>query len=143
MSANALTNPIRTQTSPGPTVSGPVVLLGRLLFALIFLMSGPRHFMSSTIAYARTGCAHGFDRRACLRIDRVARRSFHSAGLSRQNRSLAHRSLSCGRYAHVAQILGNFRSHGGADADGKFHEECFHAGRRAAHHSIRLRAVEP
>ena len=52
MSANALTNPIRTQTSPGPTVSGPVVLLGRLLFALIFLMSGPRHFMSSTIAYA-------------------------------------------------------------------------------------------
>jgi len=102
MSANALTNPIRTQTSPGPTVSGPVV----------------------------------------LRIDRVARRSFHSAGLSRQNRSLAPRSLSCGRYAHVAQILGNFRSHGGADADGKFHEECFHAGRRAAHHSIWLRAME-
>jgi putative oxidoreductase len=32
--------------------SGPVVLLGRFLFALIFLMSGPRHFMSETIAYA-------------------------------------------------------------------------------------------
>jgi putative oxidoreductase len=26
--------------------------LGRLLFALIFILSGPRHFMSSTIAYA-------------------------------------------------------------------------------------------
>jgi putative oxidoreductase len=31
---------------------GPIVLLGRLLFALIFLMSGPRHFLSQTIAYA-------------------------------------------------------------------------------------------
>jgi len=30
----------------------PVVLLGRLLFALIFLMSGPMHFSSQTIAYA-------------------------------------------------------------------------------------------
>lgn len=30
----------------------PIVLLGRLLFALIFLLSGPRHFMSQTIAYA-------------------------------------------------------------------------------------------
>jgi putative oxidoreductase len=28
------------------------VFLGRLLFALIFVMSGPRHFMSQTIAYA-------------------------------------------------------------------------------------------
>jgi putative oxidoreductase len=27
-------------------------LLGRILFALIFILSGPRHFMSSTIAYA-------------------------------------------------------------------------------------------
>jgi putative oxidoreductase len=29
-----------------------VVLLGRFLFVLIFIMSGPRHFMGSTIAYA-------------------------------------------------------------------------------------------
>ena len=33
-------------------VSGPIVLLGRLLFGLIFVMSGPRHFLSQTIAYA-------------------------------------------------------------------------------------------
>lgn len=33
-------------------LSGPIVLLGRFLFALIFVMSGPRHFMSQTIAYA-------------------------------------------------------------------------------------------
>ncbi|MGB2602928.1 MAG: DoxX family protein [Candidatus Sulfotelmatobacter sp.] len=32
--------------------SGPIVLLGRFLFVLIFLMSGPRHFLSQTIAYA-------------------------------------------------------------------------------------------
>ena len=32
--------------------AGPIVLLGRFLFVLIFLMSGPRHFMSQTIAYA-------------------------------------------------------------------------------------------
>ncbi|HZW93337.1 MAG TPA: DoxX family protein [Candidatus Eremiobacteraceae bacterium] len=32
--------------------SGAIVLLGRLLFVLIFLMSGPRHFLSQTIAYA-------------------------------------------------------------------------------------------
>lgn len=34
------------------TGSGPVVLLGRFLFTLIFVMSGPRHFMSQTIAYS-------------------------------------------------------------------------------------------
>ena len=32
--------------------AGPIVLLGRFLFVLIFVMSGPRHFMSQTIAYA-------------------------------------------------------------------------------------------
>jgi putative oxidoreductase len=32
--------------------SGPIVLLGRILFGLIFVMSGPRHFMSQTIGYA-------------------------------------------------------------------------------------------
>jgi putative oxidoreductase len=31
---------------------GVVVLLGRLFFALIFLMSGPNHFSKQTIAYA-------------------------------------------------------------------------------------------
>jgi putative oxidoreductase len=29
-----------------------VVVLGRALFALIFLLSGPRHFLSQTVAYA-------------------------------------------------------------------------------------------
>ncbi len=38
-----------TQT---PAFAGPIVLLGRLFFALIFLMAGPNHFRSQTIAYA-------------------------------------------------------------------------------------------
>jgi putative oxidoreductase len=32
--------------------AGPLVLLGRLFFVLIFLMAGPNHFASQTIAYA-------------------------------------------------------------------------------------------
>ena len=34
------------------SVSAPIVLIGRLLFVLIFLMSGPMHFSSQTIGYA-------------------------------------------------------------------------------------------
>jgi putative oxidoreductase len=46
----AATNSTPQQQST--TGSGPIVLLGRFLFVLIFVMSGPRHFMSQTIAYA-------------------------------------------------------------------------------------------
>jgi putative oxidoreductase len=35
-----------------PAIAGPIVLLGRVLFALIFVLSGPNHFTSQTIAYA-------------------------------------------------------------------------------------------
>jgi putative oxidoreductase len=35
-----------------PALAGPIALLGRLFFALIFLMAGPNHFSSQTIAYA-------------------------------------------------------------------------------------------
>jgi putative oxidoreductase len=53
MSASNSTLAARPQlTSASREASGPVVLLGRLLFVLIFLMSGPRHFMGQTIAYA-------------------------------------------------------------------------------------------
>jgi uncharacterized membrane protein YphA (DoxX/SURF4 family) len=33
-------------------LAGPIILLARLLFALIFLLAGPRHFMSQTVACA-------------------------------------------------------------------------------------------
>ena len=38
--------------SQAPALAGPVVLLGRLFFVLIFLMAGPNHFSGQTIAYA-------------------------------------------------------------------------------------------
>jgi putative oxidoreductase len=53
MSASNPAYPNRSLTASVPSVgAGPIVFLGRLLFALIFVMSGPRHFMSQTIAYA-------------------------------------------------------------------------------------------
>jgi putative oxidoreductase len=38
--------------SPAGRVSAPVVFLGRLFFAFIFLTAAPHHFQSQTIAYA-------------------------------------------------------------------------------------------
>ncbi|MGA6981042.1 MAG: DoxX family protein [Candidatus Sulfotelmatobacter sp.] len=52
MSASSTSYPVRSRAATLPVAAASVVLLGRLLFALIFIMSGPRHFMSSTIAYA-------------------------------------------------------------------------------------------
>src|SRR6202451_290718 len=52
MSASSTPYPVRSQAASFSVASGPIVLLCRCLFALIFIMSGPRHFMSSTIAYA-------------------------------------------------------------------------------------------
>jgi len=44
-----------SQSFPRSTaLSGPIVLLGRLLFALIFLMAGPNHFAHQSIAFAAT-----------------------------------------------------------------------------------------
>jgi putative oxidoreductase len=53
MSASRSTALNQSQTqSLSLGASGPIALLGRFLFVLIFLMSGPRHFLSQTIAYA-------------------------------------------------------------------------------------------
>jgi putative oxidoreductase len=52
MSAASSNFPARVQpTTASFDAAGPIVLLGRFLFVLIFVMSGPRHFMSQTIAY--------------------------------------------------------------------------------------------
>jgi putative oxidoreductase len=53
MSAASSTIQARPQaTSVTLEATGPITLLGRFLFVLIFLMSGPRHFLSQTIAFA-------------------------------------------------------------------------------------------
>ena len=43
---------LTTTKSQAGAVSAPVVFLGRLFFVLIFLLAGPNHFSSQTIAYA-------------------------------------------------------------------------------------------
>lgn len=45
-------NPATLPSSFQSPIAGPVVLTGRLLFVLIFIMAGPNHFASQTIAYA-------------------------------------------------------------------------------------------
>jgi putative oxidoreductase len=53
MATNSSTIPGRSQAASASLEGfGPIAFLGRFLFALIFVMSGPRHFMSATIAYA-------------------------------------------------------------------------------------------
>jgi putative oxidoreductase len=53
MSASSSTFPTRSKAvSVSLEGTGPVVLLGRFLFALIFLMAAPNLFSSQTIAYA-------------------------------------------------------------------------------------------
>jgi putative oxidoreductase len=42
----------QSQSTTSQQGFGPIVLLGRFLFALIFVMSGPRHFTSPVIAFA-------------------------------------------------------------------------------------------
>src|ERR1700736_2448301 len=49
--ASAAALPARS-LSQAPAIAGPIVLLGRLFFVLIFLMAGPSHFSKQTIAYA-------------------------------------------------------------------------------------------
>lgn len=48
----SIAQPLTTTKSQSAAISAPVVLLGRLFFVLIFLLAGPNHFSSQTIAYA-------------------------------------------------------------------------------------------
>lgn len=53
MSSTSSAFPPHSQTASASSgATGPIVLLGRFLFVLIFVMSGPRHFMSEIIGYA-------------------------------------------------------------------------------------------
>ena len=46
--------PMRSEAVGVSLGASPVILLGRFLFVLIFLMSAPMHFSSQTIGYAAT-----------------------------------------------------------------------------------------
>jgi len=47
-----IASPVIQKVTSANQASGLVTFLGRFLFVLIFLLSGPRHFLSQTIAYA-------------------------------------------------------------------------------------------
>src|SRR5271155_4321135 len=51
-SQSAKSQSTQSQSSALPAVAAPIALLGRFLFALIFVMSSPMHFAHQTIAYA-------------------------------------------------------------------------------------------
>lgn len=52
MAVSSSTISVRTQAVGVSLGTSPVILLGRFLFVLIFLMSGPMHFTGQTIGYA-------------------------------------------------------------------------------------------
>lgn len=47
-----IASPVMQNAASSSRPSGLLTFLGRLFFVLIFLLSGPRHFLSQTIAYA-------------------------------------------------------------------------------------------
>jgi len=51
MATATITNRPQSLTQSA-SLSAPIVLLGRILFALLFLMTGPAHLAKPTIAYA-------------------------------------------------------------------------------------------
>lgn len=50
--ASAASSMSTRSVTQAPAIAAPIVLLGRVFFALIFLLSAPNHFASPTIAYA-------------------------------------------------------------------------------------------
>jgi putative oxidoreductase len=46
----SIAHPVAASSSS--SIAGPVAVLGRLLFTVIFIMAGPMHFSSQDIAYA-------------------------------------------------------------------------------------------
>ena len=86
-----------------------MVLLGRVLFALIFIMSGPNHFAKQTIAYA---AAQGVPL-ASLAVPfsglmAIAGGLSILLGYRARIGCLAYRALPCSSHFHDAQLLGRY-----------------------------------
>ena len=144
MSASNPTYPNRSRTESVPSVgAAPIVFVGRLLFALIFIMSGPRHFLSQTIAYAASqgvpmaSIAVPFSGCAC-----ICWRPFHSSWLPGQAWGLVDCAVSCRSDSDDPQVLGGDRPHDVSNAVRHVHEERFYARRCTSDHAVWLRAVE-
>ena len=124
--------------------SGPIVLLGRFLFVLIFVMSGPRHFMSQTIGYAASQGVPMVSIAVPLSgVLAIAGGLFDSARLPRENRRLDDRAVSGLYHAHDAQVLDGHRSHNVPDAVSHVYEERVDARCSAARNPTGLWTLEP
>lgn len=115
--------------------SGPIVLLGRFSFVLIFVMSGPRHFMSQTIGYAAS--------QGVPMVSIAVPLSGVLAIAGGLSILLGYRAVSGLHHAHDAQVLGGHRSHDVPDAVRHVYEERVDARWRAARNPTGLWILEP
>ena len=142
MAAGSTAIPYAAQNAS--VVRGPVVLLGRLFFAAIFLTAGPNHFTKQAIGYAASqGVPLASIAVPVSGLLATDRRAQHSAGLSRESRRVAHHALSNSRYLFDAQVLDCKRSNDGASPDDHVHEEHRNAWWRVADFSVWGGTVEP
>ncbi len=121
--------------------AGPIALLGRFLFALIFLTAAPNHFSSQTIAYAASQGVPLALIAVPLVIALVGGLSI-LLGYRAKIGAWAAGAVPGRGHADAAQLLDGHRPDDAADADDYAHEERFHAGRRALHHAIWRRTLE-
>jgi hypothetical protein len=136
--------PTRSQSmTQGAPIMAPVVLLGRLFFALIFLMARPRPFFQPDDCLRRiAGCAAGFHRGAVFGRDRASRWTLDSARIPHPDRRVAHRPVPDRSHSHDVQLLESARPHDARDAKNHVHEESGHAGRSLAHLAVRTWTME-
>jgi hypothetical protein len=103
-----------------------IVLFGRFLFSLIFIMSAAGHFSKETIAYAAAQGVPLASITAPISGIMPARRIKHSVGVSIEDRRVDNCAISDSGVARHAQILGSGGPDDGENADGSFHEKRVH-----------------
>src|ERR1700680_2002286 len=116
---------------------GPVVVRPRLFDVRTEALHGSNHCLRGI-----AGRALGFHRGSVLGPTRACRRPQHPARLSRSNRSVVDRAVSCWRHSDAAQLLDRDRSHDVPDANGYVYEEPFNARWRAGHLAVGIRTME-
>ena len=122
---------------------GSIALLGRFLFALIFLTAAPNHFSSQTIAYAASqGVPLALIAVPLSGVIALVGGLSILLGYRAKIGAWAAGAVPGRGHADAAQLLDGHRPDDAADADDYVHEERFHVGRRALHHAIWRRTLE-
>ena len=120
-----------------------LVLLGRILYAAIFISAALGHFTAGTIAYAAgKGVPPGLDHRSPVGDNRMPGGVEHPCGIQGSIRRLADRTFLGACYSHVTQLLGHRRANGGTNTIHYVHEESFHAGRSSLNRIFWFRTIQ-